>query len=138
MRVLLMTLLVLISTDAALAQNDRLLVKVFHGGDDIVGRQLVFEFKEALRRSAKFDLAGGNDVSIIEVVVLTLPLNPQAASNAAAYAVSWTLVLDTEPLPYHIDSKLGTCGVDRVESCARTILADTDRVLEDTAARLGW
>ena len=99
-------------------------VEVVPTGDDITGRQLVYEVKERIRRSAS--LALSLDSSEVRLQSLIVTLNPftNNPNGGTVYSMVLTLHIPESRLPYYLQQYTGTCGPSSVESCAATIVAE--------------
>jgi hypothetical protein len=104
-------------------------VAVVSFADDMVGQSLVYEVKEEFRDSSRFKLVENNNA--FRVLISTMPKEKGNKSISTIYSVKWIFVTEEKMLPYYIDSSMGYCGRDVVESSARSIVASTDQVLSD-------
>ena len=90
--------------------------------NDHVGRQFVFEVREAIRGSQGLRLVeDGKEWPYIKVVVTTV--SAAAATTAAGYAITY----DSIDMPFGgglLFSGVQACGRERVSSCARSVLAN--------------
>lgn len=128
-----MLLLILMATPplTALAQGK---VPVFLAttvdADDQVGRQIVFELKEAIRGSQGFLLEEEPTAwPYLKVFLVTLKTRPSRGT-----AISYSLLYDHTSMPLNgafITSVVQTCGPSEVVSCARTALGQIDQAIED-------
>lgn len=112
-------------------------IEIEHSGDDIVGARFVYNIKEMIRKSSALKLTY-SDESRIKMIIITITYDDRHPSTACVYSVTWTLsgtwrhkgnegVLH----PLYLTGVLGTCGSDRVESVAESIVAKTDELAED-------
>ena len=95
---------------------------------DRVGRQLMFELREGLRRSAGLSLADRSQDARIHVRVVTLDPNEGASSGLMTVysaVVTFRTFHDT-PVDAYLTSYVGTCGSNRTSHCAQTLLAGID------------
>lgn len=95
---------------------------------DQVGRQLVFELREALRRSAGFTLAERpQDARIYTRIVTIDPNDGSSAGYSTVYSavITFQTFHDT-PIEMYLTNYVGTCGRSRVASCAQSLLSGID------------
>jgi hypothetical protein len=108
--------------------------------NDSVGRQVVFELKEAIRASQGFELIEGDpferrkesfqgdSLAYIRVAIVTL-INERNVSTVYAYSSSYdSLVMPL--LGGHISLQVGRTGSDRTQQAARRVLASLDEDVE--------
>lgn len=108
-------------------------VWVGHTGDDSVGVQLVRQIQEGLRRSTGLRLAGEDEHVPFGLQIVTLAAPRGAPRPSTTYSVVWTLADPSRPFLYYLSNVVGSCSGDRVEGCARDLVADTDEAV--SAAR---
>jgi hypothetical protein len=87
---LIFFVMALIVTDSqiALAQREKLPVFVDYLGDDSVGSNVVFQFKEAIRRSASYQLVMRREDAGITVSIVTIEVDGSARSAASVVATT--------------------------------------------------
>jgi hypothetical protein len=113
------------------------------GENDSTGRRLAFEVKEQLRASRRCRMVVGNpydddavkkntDSAHITLSLLTLPTSN--ISTAVSIAVSW----DSQSLPVNglfMTHYVEICGENKIEQCAKDILATFDEQLDKLASK---
>jgi hypothetical protein len=104
-------------------------VQVVHSGNDAVGQRLVFYFKEAIRGSTSFSVALEPTLGLRVWIVTLDPDNPSRAYSTV-YSAAWTWNNPNEPFDYFLTQYVGTCGSQRVRSCAEDLLVATNSQLE--------
>jgi hypothetical protein len=118
-----------ISPVSAVAQNRvPIYLSASSSEDDQIGRQLIFEVKEAVRGSASFSFL--DDTKIwprINVMMVTTRISQ--ASTAASYAFTYDSI-DMPLSGAYIVSSVQVCGRDQVRGCARDILSHIDAALD--------
>ena len=95
---------------------------------DRVGRQLMFELREGLRRSAGLSLAERPQDARIHVRVVTLdPSEGPSSGYSTVYSavITFQTFHDT-PVDAYMTSYVGTCGNSRTSSCAQSLLSGID------------
>jgi len=96
--------------------------------DDSVGRQLVFEVREALRRSAGLSLAERAQDARIHVRIVTL--DPESGSSSGVSTVYSAVItfqsFHEPPVDMYLTNTVGTCGRSRTANCAQSIVARID------------
>ena len=118
-------LLILCAAPNARAQSSPLAVHLESSADDSVGRQLVYEVKEQLRSSNGLSFADIKSESIIRLKLVTLD-----PDNGVGSRTIYSVVITMRPIDrdqdVYLTNLVGICGGAVVESCARTIVAETD------------
>lgn len=120
----------------------KIIVEVEAFSDDFVGRRLVFNIKEMIRKSYAMELQTYNydDIPLsvvprIKMIVRTIAKYKDNTSTATIYSVTWTLSgefehEDTWCRDRYLVGTLGYCGSARVEETAESLVADTDDIVE--------
>jgi len=104
---------------------------------DIVGRQLVFELREAVRRSAALSLAEREQDARIYARIVTLDPDNSGRGISTVYSAVITMQTFHEtPVEMYLTSYVGSCGRLSVESCARSLLSDIDEVATNIRAMI--
>ncbi len=123
-------LLMVLATSTASSQTA---IWVHSTAEDTVGRQLAFELREAVRRSAAMSLADRSQDGRIYVRLVTM--DPDSSSGGASrtiYSAVWTMqTFHDTPVEMFLTSYVGTCGRQRVASCAQGLAAITDEQVTD-------
>src|SRR5438046_6458762 len=120
------------SVDAqTVRQKVPVVIKATIASDDMVGRQVVFELKEALRSSASFQLIDDPKYDILHAFLKMslVTLRQSAGSTAIATAT----VYDSIEMPLngaYISASVHTCGSERAVGCARQMLSSMDEDVE--------
>lgn len=106
---------------------------------DAVGRQLVFELREALRRSAGMSLAERKQDALFYMRLVTLdPNNGSSAGYSTVYSAVITFqTFHTPPVEMYLTNYVGTCGQARISSCAQSLLAGVDAEAASVRAAIG-
>lgn len=131
-RLLLLTLPLLLAALQASAQQklpDPSKVAVDVTADDSVGLRLVYQIKELLRASKGMSLVPEEE-SGVQLHVVTLDPDDPDGGLRTVYSIVWTIV-DLCGLQAYWTSTVGTCGGSKVESCAASIVATTDKVVTE-------
>jgi hypothetical protein len=97
--------------------------------DDSVGQRLVFQVREAVRRSAAFTLTIGDEPRI-RLVIRTMNRLPEQPNISSIDSVVW-VGRGKDTLPVYLDSTVGFAGSAVLQSSAETILARTDNLVFD-------
>jgi len=96
--------------------------------DDPVGRQVVFELKEAIRGSQGFRLVEDKTQwPYLKVIIVT------AKTTATGSALSYSFLYDSKAMPLNgalITAVVQTCGPSTVVNCARAALSRIDGASE--------
>lgn len=101
--------------------------------DDSVGRQLVFELKEGIRRSAAMRLVDRSQDAQVFIHLVTMdPDRPSGGGNRTIYSVVWTVQsFHANPLEVFLTTQVGICGYQRASACAGGLVATTDEQVSD-------
>jgi hypothetical protein len=97
---------------------------------DEVGRQIVFELKEALLGSNSFRLVDASSHPYIKLSMVSVKSGDSASAASIAY------VYDNLNQPMQgvlISSSVQVCGVSKVKACVRTLLAGLSESAEKLA-----
>jgi hypothetical protein len=110
--------------------SNRVFAFVESSADDQVGRNLTFETREAIRRSAGFALADREEDARLLVRLVTSDPDKEGSSGLRTiYAVAYTFrTTGTQPVEWFLSQSVGICGRERTESCARTLVAGLDEL----------
>lgn len=106
--------------------------------EDPVGRTLIYEVREAVRRSSGLALADReSDARFILRVVTIDPDSSTSPGISTVYSAVYTMQsLHEAPVEMYLTSTVGTCGSSRVESCARGMTATLDELVVEFRALL--
>jgi len=120
-------------------------VWVSHSGSDNIGRELAYEVREHIRRSAAYEL-GTDAEHFFAIRLVTLDPDINNASRGAATVAAVTItVINLLPyragnpqtwLPIYLTSTIVLSGRSRTSEMAKGIVADLDREAEDYRAAL--
>lgn len=130
-RLLVLTLPLLLAALQASAQQklpDPSRVAVSVTADDSVGLRLVYQIKELLRASKGMSLVPEEE-SGVQLHVVTLDPDDPDGGLRTVYSITWTAI--GRGLQVYWTSTVGTCGGSKVESCAASIVATTDKVVTE-------
>ena len=123
-------LLPLVFAAQASAQSDEqsVNVSVYHSGDDPVGRRLVYQFREQIRRSEGLNL---NQEAIYIISFVTLASDGQDELAGTTYSMTLTIRLPDSmwgpaTTERFIHSVVGFCGSQRVAETAQNVVAIVD------------
>ena len=128
LKIFLGALLVFAGPISMAQQSGRAAVYVQSTSEDSVGRTLVYEIREAVRRSSGFTLvASSADARFVLRIVTLNPDNDSTRSVSTVYSAVYTLnTLHETPVEMYLTSVVGTCGTSRVANCARSLTATLD------------
>lgn len=115
----------------SLHANPKMPVEVVPTGDDTTGRQLVYEVKERIRRSASLALSLDSSEVRLQSLIVTLNPFPSNPNGGTVYSMVLTLYIPESPHPYYLKQYTGTCGATSVESCAASIVAEISSQSDD-------
>ena len=106
--------------------------------EDAVGRTLVYEVREAVRRSSGLALADRElDARFILRIVTIDPDSSRSPGISTVYSAVYTRrTLHETPVDMYLTNTVGTCGSSRVESCARRMTATLDEQAVEFRAML--
>jgi hypothetical protein len=129
-----------------LAQSSKLSVAILHTGEDPAGERLAYEIREAIRRSAAYELAP-LEKSTLQVQLVTIDtqdkgsrLYGNATAAATAFTVSNFIPYEAHNpqtwLPIFLTATIQTCGIRALEDCAKSTLAVLDKEVEHYKSKL--
>jgi len=128
-----------ISANAAATEKEKYLLPVYVSADcdnDTVGQRLVYKIREALRRSASMKLADTYSESIVQSSIVCLSPKESDRGVITRYSHAVTFMNSKGTYDYQLTHGVGTCGSDRVDSCADTIVASIDSVIVEARAQI--
>jgi hypothetical protein len=100
---------------------------------DPVGKQLTYELREAIRRSASMSL--GDREADARFIMRLVTLDPNDGATAGVMtvysAVITMMTMHKTPVEMYLDNRVGTCGMRRAEQCARRLVAALDEQVVD-------
>ena len=132
MRIAHVLILLLTALQSNLA-NAQTQVWVDASAEDPVGRQLAFELREGIRRSAAMNLADRAQDGRIAVKLVTLdPDKSSGGGNRTIYSAVWTMqTFHQVPVEMFLANYVGLCGLQRTSSCAQGLVVITDEQVTD-------
>lgn len=105
-------------------------VWVGNSSDDYLGKQLAFEIREGVRRSAGMALADRRQDGRIYLRLTTL--DPDDNNRQTVYSATFTVQTYHDiPLEMYLTSLAGACGRSRIAECARNLVAAADEHATD-------
>jgi|APHig6443717817_1056837.scaffolds.fasta_scaffold228022_2 hypothetical protein len=128
-RLFFTAILALALANSSLGKENRFPVSVAATANDIVGGRLAYKVKEEVRRSASMHLVDPDEAGV-HLVLVTLPRDTNNPSFSTVYSAVWTLKHD-ELFPSYLNSQVGYCGSDAVDSQAESLVAETDKIISD-------
>lgn len=99
-------------------------VRVSSTADDTVGKRLVYAVQEGIEKSSSLHVTYDSELSI-GFSIVTLEGDRDRPGSFTTYSVTWLWHNPEQLWPYYLTSSVGTCGANRVESCAHSLIADT-------------
>lgn len=103
---------------------------------DLVGQRIAYRIREGVRSSSSMRLSNVSGGAIIEARLLCLNSSLENSSTRSIHSLIIVFPNYPSPYDYLLASSIGSCGSDRVDSCADTMIARIDSVLIDLSARL--
>jgi hypothetical protein len=96
--------------------------------NDDIGRQIVMLVRQKVASSPLMNFVSSNQYSSIKLKVVTLSGdNDQATENFGVYTEVLLLHSPKNALDSYLTSSVGTCGRNKIEQCADSIVADLDQ-----------
>lgn len=129
MRLMTIVLLpALIPHAAAQQASAKASVYVQATAEDAVGKLLVYEVREVVRRSSGLALVDhDSDARLILRVVTFDPNRSESPGLSTIYSAVYTVhTFHETPVEMYLTNVVGVCGSSRVESCARKMTATLD------------
>lgn len=99
-------------------------VRISSTADDTVGKRLVYAVQEGIEKSSSLHVTYDSELSI-GLSIVTLEGDRDRPGNFTTYSVAWLWHNPEQLWPYYLTSSVGTCGSNRVESCAHGLVANT-------------
>jgi len=119
-------------TNSVLAQTEEIAVEVIGSANDMVGKRLIYQIKEDIRRSSIMRLSI-TDENRFQLYISTMPKFDDDPSIATIYSVIWCITGPEMGMSLYLYSSLGYCGRDVVASSAENIVAQTDELITNVA-----
>jgi hypothetical protein len=116
-------------TGTAMHEKRPFPIDVRHTGDDSVGGRIAFEVKEVIAKSAILRRVEGS----LPHYELLLVSTGDTSNSAVSYVLverRYASLDGRRGLGTYISSGVAQCGASRVESCARSIVAETANNIE--------
>jgi hypothetical protein len=114
--------LLLLFAGLAQAQQEKYSVYVNHNGDDAVGRSVVFALREAIRRSAAYEVADANGDADLHIEIVSIE---DMEGHSAISAVGLVLVAPCAD-EYLFLHNVYSAGMKRADDLGKQILVDFD------------
>jgi hypothetical protein len=111
--------------------GDKIPIEVDHYGKDSIGIRIVYELKEAIRRSQAYRLSNIDDQRFI-IDMISVEEFPGTSNNASIYAVVWLAYARVGKVftKIYISQLIGACRDDKqVKETAADIMAMTDKIV---------
>src|SRR5690606_32516850 len=99
--------------------------------DDSVGERLAYKVREAIRRSASMKVAVSYSDSVIQSSIVCLNPNSDDRGVISRYSHAITFINTKGTYDYELIHGVGTCGVNKIDSCAESIAASIDKAIVD-------
>lgn len=138
MKYVIASTLMMLATSVA-AQEGRSTVPVYVSAQcdqDIVGKRVAFKVKEGLRRSASMSLADRYPDSVITLSIVCQDPDANLNGVISRYAIQVTLLNPKGFYDYALTHGVNTCGANRVDSCADSLVADIDDAIGKLRERI--
>lgn len=108
-------------------------VKIYvdHSGEDLVGRRLAFQIKEAINNSSSMTTTYLKSDALL-IINLTTMEDYNSKGYLSIYSVSW-LAHNSEGSVFNyvfLSTVIGYTGTERVNECAEGLVADTDKLIQ--------
>lgn len=114
---------------AIIAEDIRMPVYVESQADDSVGKRLVYQFKEGLKKSESMYLTYVRELGL-KVTIVTLEGDSDCPGTQTVYSIVWLWDNPDQWLPFYLTSSVGYCGYLRVEDVAESLVAETNEQSE--------
>lgn len=104
---------------------------------DSVGRQIVYELREGIRRSAAMDLADRAQDGRITIRIVTMDPDDGSPGRQTVYSAVFTVqTFHSSPVEMYLTNYVGICGANRTASCAQGLVAIADEQATDLKGML--
>lgn len=100
-------------------------IMVEHTGSDTLGKRLVYELKEEIKKSESMKLSLKDELGIM-VSIVTINSNKENTGNQTIYSIVWTWNVPAKHIfPYYLTSSVGYCGSYVINETAKDLVAST-------------
>lgn len=100
--------------------------------EDLIGKQLVYHLREAIRVSNGIKLVDDIDDSFVRLNIVTIdPDSSHSGGYKTVYSAVWTVRQFDRNTNIYITNYVGICGANRTGSCAITLVSQTDEIAND-------
>jgi hypothetical protein len=103
---------------------------------DFVGQRIAYGIRERIRRSTSMKLSDVSAGAVLEAQLLCLNSTLENSSVRSIHSLTIVFPNHSKPYDYLLASSLGSCGSERIDSCAETMVARIDSVLIELSARI--
>jgi len=100
--------------------------------EDNIGTRLVYQIKESIRASHSMVLWPIEDSSFVQIRIATL--DPDNNGVSTVYSIVWTVSQPPNSSTIYLSNMVGTCGINKINSVAETLVADTDNLISQFVA----
>jgi hypothetical protein len=117
------------------AQDLRIPIYIDDSAHDGIGESIVHLMKEKIRTSSGMRLVGSKGEGVVIVYFLSDKPDDRRPQTYSMYSVVWTISHYGGGMGNaYITQHLGQCGAIRVDSCALSLVAITDKVASPITA----
>lgn len=113
-----------------LASSAQIPVRIDTNADDIVGRRVAFNLREVVASSKQFDIGVVKSKPKLVISLITLATPVSEDGIATVYSAAFTWDDPDNPAAWHLSHIVGSCGGNRVRSCAESIAAEAAQLYE--------
>lgn len=104
--------------------------------DDSVGQRLAFKVKEGLNRSTTMSAVDSYGESAVMVSLVCVSPDAKDRGNYSVYSYQVTLRNFEGFYDFALTHGVGTCGTQRVDDCAESIVATVDSAVSGVRAKI--
>ena len=121
----------LLFASGAEAQPAKMSVHLSFSGNDSIGTQLAYRFREEISSSSRY--AHSFQKTGSDFIVHLITINPDIDENRSNWtAYSYTVNFQNkEGVEFFLTSVVGTCGAQKVAQCASNLTARLDQTIQN-------
>jgi hypothetical protein len=102
------------------------LIYVEGQSEDNIGNRLIYKLKENIRQSKNMELVLSEDISKIQINIVTLDALEDNLSTVYSIVWTWTTPSGCKSFFTH---HVGMCGKNKINDVAENMVADTDKII---------
>lgn len=109
---------------AASSAQAQVRVELVSTSKDVLGRRLAYEIREAIAASRTVAMSSDEDDFRMRLSIVTIDPEDQETQLTTVYSAVILAVNPKQPAPYYITNFVGTCGGNKIKTCANNLLVN--------------